>query len=168
MVRTGKCYIIYSVSENNIFTGKLYKRCKEDTKMSVVKELIRSEKDGSLSFGNYELDTKSKLSDFEHGGDSYKVKTFNEITKLERNGSFVYESVPGTAVNNFKTTDTGVTFSVEGKEDAQITLELEEGASYDIKVNGKDAGTMATNMGGKLVISVEFTGEAALVEVIKA
>ena len=28
----------------------------------------------------------------------YKVKTFREITKLERNDLFVYESVPGTAV----------------------------------------------------------------------
>ena len=37
--------------------------------MSVVNELIRSEQDGTLSFGNYLLDTKSKLSDFEHGGD---------------------------------------------------------------------------------------------------
>ena len=34
--------------------------------MPVVKELIRSEQDGSLSFGNYQLDTKSKVSDFEH------------------------------------------------------------------------------------------------------
>ena len=33
--------------------------------MRVVKELIRSEQDGSLSFGNYQLDTKSKVSDFE-------------------------------------------------------------------------------------------------------
>ena len=49
--------------------------------MPVINELIRSEKDGTLSFGNYKLDTKSKLSDFEHCGDSYKVKTFKEITK---------------------------------------------------------------------------------------
>ena len=34
---------------------------------------------------------------------------------------------------------------------------LEEGTSYDIRINDKDAGTMATNMGGKLVLSVEFT-----------
>ena len=34
--------------------------------MSVIKELIRTEEDGTISFGNYELDTKSKLSDFEH------------------------------------------------------------------------------------------------------
>jgi hypothetical protein len=69
--------------------------------MSVVKELLRTEEDDTLSFGNYELDQKSKLADYEYKGDLYKVKTFKEITKLERNGTFVYESVPGTAVNHF-------------------------------------------------------------------
>ena len=137
--------------------------------MPVVNELIRSEEDGTISFGNYKLDVKSKLPDFEHCGDTYKVKTFYEITKLEKNGSFVYESVPGTAVNNFNATDTSVTFSVEGKEDAQITLGLEEGVSYDIRINDKDAGTMAANMGGKLVLSVEFDGEKPLkVDIKKA
>ena len=48
--------------------------------MSVVKELIRTEENGKISFGNYELAAKSKLSDFEHDGDMYKVKTYNEIT----------------------------------------------------------------------------------------
>ena len=70
--------------------------------MSVVKELIRTEENGTISFGNYELTKKSKVSDFEHDGDMYKVKTYNEITKLERNGMFVYESVPGTAVLNLQ------------------------------------------------------------------
>lgn len=136
--------------------------------MSVVNELLRSEQDGTLSFGNYKLDTKSKLSDFEHAGDTYKVKTFNEITKLERNGAFVYESVPGTAVNNFAASAEGVKFSVEGEEDAQITLELEEGASYNIIIDGENAGTMTTNMGGKLVLSVEFSEDKAVeVEVKK-
>ncbi len=136
--------------------------------MSVVNELLRSEQDGTLSFGNYKLGTKSKLSDFEHGGDTYKVKTFNEITKLERNGAFVYESVPGTAVNNFEASAEGVKFFVEGEEDAQITLELEEGASYNIMIDGENAGTMTTNMGGKLVLSVEFDeGKAVAVEVKK-
>jgi hypothetical protein len=136
--------------------------------MSVVNELLRSEQDGTLSFGNYKLGTKSKLSDFEHGGDTYKVKTFNEITKLERNGAFVYESVPGTAVNNFEASAEGVKFFVEGEEDAQITLELEEGASYNIMIDGENAGTMTTNMGGKLVLSVEFEeGKAVAVEVKK-
>ena len=66
--------------------------------MPVIDELIRSEENGTISFGNYTLDAKSKKNDFEHSGDTYYVKTFKEITKLERNGSFVYESVPGTSV----------------------------------------------------------------------
>ena len=135
--------------------------------MPVVKELIRSEQDGSLSFGNYQLDTKSKVSDFEHCGDSYKVKTYNEITKLEKNGSFVYESVPGTAVMNLNATDTGLTFQVEGPEDAQITVELEDESEYDITIDGADAGKMKTNLGGKLSLSVELGDHPVDVKVTK-
>ena len=91
--------------------------------MAVVKELIRTEGNGSISFGNFELPAKSKLSDFEHQGDMYKVKTFKEITKLERNGVFVYESVPGTAVFELDQTDGSMDFQVEGYEDTQITVE---------------------------------------------
>ena len=40
--------------------------------MSVVKELIRTEENGKISFGNYELAQKSKVSDFEYDGDIYK------------------------------------------------------------------------------------------------
>ena len=82
--------------------------------MAVISELIRSEADGTISFGDYSLSTKAKLDNFEHQGDVYKVKTCREITKLERNGMFVYESVPGTAVEHLKATDTGMEFSVEG------------------------------------------------------
>ena len=66
--------------------------------MAVISELLRSEADGTISFGDYTLSAKAKLDNFEHQGDLYKVKTCREITKLERNGMFVYESVPGTAV----------------------------------------------------------------------
>ena len=67
--------------------------------MAVVEEIIRVEADGTLSFGDYTLNQKTKKEGFEFQGDQYKVKTFAEITKLERNGMFVYESVPGTSVN---------------------------------------------------------------------
>ena len=89
--------------------------------MSVVKELIRTEADGGISFGDYELAAKAKKSDFEHRGDLYKVKTFKEITKLERNGLFVYESVPGTAVLDMKIGNNGMVFSVEGTDNTQIS-----------------------------------------------
>lgn len=136
--------------------------------MSVVKELLRAEADGTLSFGNYELGEKSKLSDFEHKGDMYKVKTFKEITKLERNGMFVYESVPGTAVNNFYESDTEVCFTIEGEDDAQITVEAEDGATYKVYVNDINVGKVTANLGGKLVISVEINkGEASKVRLVK-
>ena len=65
--------------------------------MSVINDLINIESD-SLDFGNYELATKTKKDGIEYKGDIYKIKTFNEITKLEKNGMFVYESVPGRCI----------------------------------------------------------------------
>ena len=123
--------------------------------MTIIEGLIRTESDGSLSFGNYSLPKKSKVSDFEHNGDLYKVKTHKEVTKLERNDMFVYESVPGTTVTNFKDQDM-ISFNVEGFEDAQVTLELEAEQEYKITVNDNNIGTMKTNLGGKLTISVEL------------
>lgn len=137
--------------------------------MAVISELIRSEADGTLSFGDYTLSEKSKKSDFEHKGDLYKVKTYAEITKLERNGMFVYESVPGTAVEKLSVTENEVSFTVEGASDSQITLELSPETEYDITVDGRDAGKMKTNMGGKLSLSVELSeGSASKVTVKKA
>ncbi len=123
--------------------------------MKTVGSLIRSEEDGSLSFGDFTLAAKGKVSDFSHNGDLYKVKTFNEITKLERNENFVYESVPGSAVFNFIADENTVSFAVAGAEDVQITLELEPDKEYDVQVGGSDLGRMRTNLGGKLVFSVE-------------
>lgn len=135
--------------------------------MPVVEELIRTEADGSISFGNYRLEKKSKLDNFEYKGDLYKVKTFWEITKLERNGMFVYESVPGTAVENFVAEDWGVEFQVEGAKDAQITVQLEDDKEYEVFVDGAAVGSMKTNMGGKLNCSVELNGAAGKVKIVK-
>ena len=126
--------------------------------MAAISELIRTEANGTLSFGDYTLGAKAKLDNYDFNGDKYKVKTFKEITKLERNGLFVYESVPGTAVTDFDQTENTVAFTVEGPEDAQITLELEEESEYEISIDGKSAGTMKTNLGGKLSMSVELEG----------
>ena len=126
--------------------------------MAAISELIRTEANGTLSFGDYTLGAKAKLDNYDFNGDKYKVKTFKEITKLERNGLFVYESVPGTAVTDFKQTENTVAFTVEGPEDAQISLELEEETEYEISIDGKSAGTMKTNLGGKLSVSVELEG----------
>lgn len=135
--------------------------------MAVISELIRSEADGTISFGDYSLQAKAKLDNFEHQGDVYKVKTCQEITKLERNGMFVYESVPGTTVLGLQATDTGISFQVEGPEDAQITVELEDETEYDIAIDGADAGKMKTNLGGKLNLSVELGEHPVTVKIQK-
>ena len=136
--------------------------------MSVINELIRTEENGSISFGNHMLDVKSKLEDYEHDGDLYKVKTYNEITKLERNGMFVYESVPGTSVNNFSVKNTEITFTVSGVQDAQITIQLEDDMDYEVFTDGVAVGGMKTNMSGKFSLSVELSeGKEVNVKVVR-
>ena len=44
----------------------------QEDKMAVISELIRSEADGTISFGDYSLSAKAKLDNFEHQGDVYK------------------------------------------------------------------------------------------------
>ena len=130
--------------------------------MATIKELIRTEAAGGISFWNYELNTKSKLSDFEYNGDLYKVKTFCEITKLERNEMFVYESVPGTTVLDMKISDNGMIFSVEGTDNTQITVELEADCEYKVILDGMSLGHMKTNLGGKLSFSVDLNPDKAV------
>ncbi|MCX4323946.1 MAG: endosialidase [Lachnospiraceae bacterium] len=136
--------------------------------MAVVEELLRTESDRTISFGNHKLASKAKLEDYEHGGNLYKVKTFKELTKLEKNGMFAYESEPGTSVNRFEETENGLSFTVEGDEDAQITVGLEEDTVYKVYVNGANIGEMKTNLSGKLSISVELASVGAVeVKIVK-
>lgn len=124
--------------------------------MATVEELLRIENDGTISFGNHKLAQKAKLEDVPHVGDLLKVKTYKDITKLEKNGMFLYESVPGTSVLNFEEKEDGVSFVVEGDEDAQITIGLDEDQEYEVFVEGKSVGKMSTGLGGKLSLSVEL------------
>ncbi|MBQ6128130.1 MAG: endosialidase [Lachnospiraceae bacterium] len=130
--------------------------------MSAVRELIRKEQGNTISFGDHTLDAKAKVEDFDVGGNLYKVKTFKELTKLERDGMFVYESEPGTSVNNFEVTGDGVSFTVCGDKDAMITIGLKEDCEYSVNIAGRDVGRMRTNLGGKLSISVELEGKGEI------
>ena len=136
--------------------------------MAAVKELLKAETDGTLSFGDYTLASKTKLDGFDFQGDVYKVKTFAEITKLEKNGMFVYESVPGTAVEKFKASEDVVSFEVSGEQDAQFTLELEADTEYVVYMDGVNVGDMKTNLSGKLSVSADLTsGRAVEVKIVK-
>ena len=78
------------------------------------KDLIISEKDGTLTFGDYTLEEKTKVKDFKYKGDLLYVKSYKTTTKLEKNDLFVYESEPGTRVSHMKYTDSSLEFQVEG------------------------------------------------------
>ena len=81
---------------------------------------------------------------------------------------FVYESVPGSAVENFKETEKGVSFQVSAPEDVQFTLELEPESEYEVLIDGESAGKMTTNLSGKLSVSIELNpDENASVNVVK-
>ena len=84
--------------------------------------------------------------------------TYNEINKLEKNGMFQYESVPGTSVLQFVESEKGVSFTVEGDEDAQITVGLTDDTEYEVFVGDTSMGTMKSGFGGKLSLSVELAG----------
>ena len=137
--------------------------------MAIVEQLLRSEQDGTISFGNHSLLQKAKVEDYKHAGDLYKVKTYNTMTKLEKNGMFLYESVPGTSVLRFNEKAEGVEFIVEGDGDAQITVGLNDETEYEVYINGETVGKMSTGLGGKLNLSVELAdaGEVT-VKVVQA
>ncbi len=137
--------------------------------MPGIEALIQTEQDGSISFGNFSLNEKSKEQDVEHQGDLYKVKTFYEITKLERNGMFVYESVPGTAVDHFTENDEGVSCRVEGYKTSQVTVQLEEETPYQIFENGELTAEITTNVSGKLAVNLDLEdGKPIDLEIVKA
>ena len=56
-----------------------------------------------------------------------------------------------------KMSDIGMSFDVEGPEDAQITLGVEEDTDYQVQLDDVNVGHMMTGMGGKLSFSVELT-----------
>lgn len=126
--------------------------------MAVVEQLLCEGEGGSINFGNHLLEEKAKVEDFPCYGDLYKVKTYKTMTKLEKNGMFLYESVPGTTVTELKETDKGMSFTVDGAEDAQITIGLKEDTEYEVFIAEESVGKMKTNLGGKLSIGVELSG----------
>ena len=78
------------------------------------------------------------------------------MTKLDKNGQLIFESVPGSAVHNFVATTDGVAFEIESSSDVQVTLEVEAGQEYKVFIDNTNVGMMKANLGGKLTLSVEL------------
>lgn len=124
--------------------------------MSVVKEIIKLE-NNNLCFGNYLLEEKNKVDNFVFGGDKYKVKTYNKITRLEKNDKLIMETIPGSAINNFSMNEKNIFFSAEGLDETQITFDLQANKNYEIEIDNVLIGTEKSNAFGKLSFSVSLT-----------
>lgn len=135
--------------------------------MAVIDEIIRLEGDNSLSFGNYSVTEKQKVNDFDAAGDIYKVKTHNQITRLEKNGKLLVETVPGATIHNLKVSEKRIVFSAEGIDDTQITLELASDTSYKIYIDDVNIGKMKANHFGKISFSAELSSNAKAIHIEK-
>ena len=59
-------------------------------------------------------------------------------------------------------------FTVEGPEDAEITLGMEEETDYEVFLDDISIGVITTNLSGKLTFSVELSeGKQVQVRVIR-
>ena len=135
--------------------------------MAVIEELIRLEDNGSISFGNYLMDEKKKVLDFEVCGNLYKVKTYKDITKLEKNGKMLLEAVHGATIHNFVMDAKIVSFAVESSDDVQITMELEPEKEYKLIVDDMLVGKINSNIGGKVNFSLELSNSCSNVKIEK-
>lgn len=136
--------------------------------MAIVEKLIQVETDGTISFGNYQLPKKEKAMDFEVAGNLYDLRTFNEITKLNKDGALLYESIPGTSVHGLKMTDRLVQFKVAGTAETQITMELSPNTAYNLFIEGVKLGKIQSNLAGKITFSIDYCSkDPKLVEIKK-
>ncbi len=135
--------------------------------MAVIQENIRVESNGTISFGNYEADTKQKVDDYKVGGDLYTLRTYKEVTRLEKNSKLLIETVPGAAVHNLKLEEDCTTFDIEGTGDTQITLEMESETEYTIYLEDVNLGKIKTNIAGKINFSAELNSVPKSVKIEK-
>ena len=115
---------------------------------------------GFIDFGGFTQTEKQKVDDFELNGDVYKLKTHNVITRLEKNGSLLFESVPGTQIKDFNVTEKVVEFIAFGFGNTMITLELEPEKEYQIMIDDKIVGETKSTLSGKINFSAELSGTA--------
>lgn len=126
--------------------------------MSNVNEGIRIESDKTLSFGNFQSDTKQKIDNFMFAKDIYNLRTYKQVTKLEKNEEFLLETNPGSAINNFfKQNKDQVSFTVEGFANTIITLQLNEDTLYRVSSGKANLGNTKSNSSGKVKFSIDLS-----------
>lgn len=135
--------------------------------MSVISEIIRIEDDNSISFGNYHTTEKQKLDNFQFGESIYKVKTYNEVTRIKKDGTLLLETVPGSTIHNFNKDEKEVTFTIEGFENTNIIMQLESDTAYRITTNNQNLGSMKSNLSGKISFALNLSNSSQNIKIEK-
>ena len=125
---------------------------------------ITAVENGGLSFGDYTAKEKIKVNDFENMGNIYNLRCHDLVTRLEKNGELLIETVPGSSIINFILNEKTCSFEIESSSAVQVTLGLAPETSYDLSIRtdlGSDTKKeINTNRVGKLSFSVTLSNEA--------
>lgn len=135
--------------------------------MAVIQEGIILNEDNTLSFGNYHLNEKLKITDFNVNGDLYSVRTYKDITRISKNGKLLLETVPGATIHNLSVEEYKTNFSIEGFGDTLVTLELEASVNYSLYINDVNIDKIKTNLVGKINFSTTLSNEIQNIKIEK-
>ena len=135
--------------------------------MAVIDGVIRLEDDGTFSFGDYLSEEKKKIENFEAEGGLYKVKTHRDLTRLEKNGKLLIETVPGAVAHRFKMDENELSMELEGFEDTRVTVEIEPEQLYRVMIEDINIGNVKSNISGKVVFSLELDENPKPIKIIK-
>ena len=120
--------------------------------------IISHSQDGGLNFGGFAFEKKQKQEGYVVNESVYKIKTHNEITRLERNDALLFETTPGSLITDFYLNDGLCAFNARGTGDTHITIELLPETTYRVVEDGINLGDCKTNKTGKIMFSAELTG----------
>jgi len=136
--------------------------------MSNLPKGIIAEKNGGLSFGDYTVSNKIKVNDFEYMGNIYSLRSHDLVTRFEKNGEMLIETVPGASVYDFVMDEKGCSFEIESSAGVQVTLGLVPDASYDLSIRGNKGSDIreeiSVNRSGKLSFGIELGSDKKKVE----
>ena len=121
---------------------------------TLLNEILAKE-DGSLSFGNFMVSDKIKINDFEHIGNIYNLRSHDKVTRLEKNGELLLETVPGAHIENLLLDENNCSFCITSAGNLQLTIGLLPNETYKLAIDGADRGDISTNASGKASFSID-------------
>lgn len=137
--------------------------------MTQETNIIKIGTDNTLTFGDFQSDTKQKFENFLFEGNSYNIRTYKETTRLTKNKELLLETVPGSLVHNFHKEAGEAIFDIQSFADTNITVQLEPDTIYRVTAGKNKLGSLSSGISGKLSFALDLTdGKSQTVRLEKA